>query len=342
MLVSVVVSGGIPLGEYHSLGLTVRAEQLLLPQTEEEIPGAAAQASILIGEGSNILPLGNLPPVLSTRHLRGYRVRHEAPDHVEVEVAAGENWDAFVRLCIASGWHGLENLAAIPGTVGAAVVQNIGAYGVELAPFLVKVRGWNKTLEAWQDLPAEACQLGYRHSIFQTPAWQDKFVITRVTLRLHRRYEPVLSYPDVMRRINPSRQHDPWHLYETVRAIRTEKLPARGSAGSFFKNPTLTGEMLQRLRAQAPEVPFYPQSDGRYKVPAAWLIDHAGLKGYRIGGAAVYERQPLVLVNLGDATPEDFHRLAQHVRSVVQERWGVTLEPEVRFLYPENPHALPG
>lgn len=338
---SVVVSGETPLAEYHTLGLAVSAKRLLLPQSEEEVPAASAQAYILIGEGSNILPLGNLPPVLSTRHLRGYSLVQKADEYVEVEVAAGENWDAFVRLCIVCGWHGLENLAAIPGTVGAAVVQNIGAYGVELAPFLVRVRGWNKTLEAWQELPAEACQLRYRYSIFQTPAWQDKFVITRVVLRLKRSYEPVLTYPDVMRRIDPARQHDPWHLYETVRAIRMEKLPIRGSAGSFFKNPSLTAEQLRQLQAQLSDVPFYAQPDGLYKVPAAWLIDRAGLKGYRIGGAAVYERQPLVLVNLGGATPEDFYRLAQHVQTVIQERWGITLEPEVRFLYPEESIGLP-
>jgi len=333
--VCVVASGEIPLNEYHTLSLAVSTRRLLLPQSEEEVPEAAAQARYIIGEGSNILPLGDLPPVLSTRYLRGYRVLHETPDAVEVEIAAGENWDAFVRLSIACGWHGIENLAAIPGTVGAAVVQNIGAYGIEIAPFLVKVRGWNKTLEAWQELPADACQLSYRHSIFQTPEWQDKFVITRVTLRLQRRYTPVLTYVDVSRRIDPTRQHDPWHLYETVRAIRAEKLPASGSAGSFFKNPTLSAEEFHHLRQKAPDIPFYPQPDGRYKVPAAWLIDCAGLKGYRIGGAAVYERQPLVLVNLGNATPTDFHRLAQHVQTTVQAQWGILLEPEVRFLHPE-------
>lgn len=334
---SAVAFGAIPLSEYHTLGLAVSTRRLLLPQSEEEVPEAAAHAHFVIGEGSNILPLGDLPPVLSTRYLRGYRVLHETADAVEVEVAAGENWDAFVRLSIACGWHGIENLAAIPGTVGAAVVQNIGAYGVEVAPFLLRVRGWNKSLEAWQELPADACQLSYRHSIFQTPEWRDQFVITRVTLRLLRRYKPVLTYPDVHRRIDPTRLHDPWHMYETVRAIRTEKLPARGSAGSFFKNPTITAEALQRLRQQAPDVPFYPQPDGRYKVPAAWLIDRAGLKGYRIGGAAVYERQPLVLVNQAHATPEDFRRLAQHVQSTVQAMWGISLEPEVRFLEPEQP-----
>ncbi|GIV24165.1 MAG: UDP-N-acetylmuramate dehydrogenase [Bacteroidia bacterium] len=323
-------SGGVPLNEAHTFGLSVRTQALLLPKDESEVPDAASQATYIIGEGSNILPLGDLPPVLSTRYLRGYQVlRADGP---EVEVAAGENWDAWVRFCIAQGWHGLENLAAIPGSVGAAAVQNIGAYGVELAPFLLYVYGWNKRIEAWQRIPAEACKLGYRHSVFQAPEWRDQFVITRVAFRLSRRFAPVLSYPDVARRVHPQRQHDPWHLYETVRAIRTEKLPARGSAGSFFKNPVLSASQLEALLQRVPEVPYYPAGEGYFKVPAAWLIDKAGLKGYQIGDAQVHPRQPLVLVNRGAATPEDLWALARYVQETVQERWGIPLEPEVRVL----------
>lgn len=328
------VSGGIPLDRYHSFALPVSAAAFLLPSSEEAIPEAAAQARYVIGEGTNLLPLGNLPAVLSTRNLRGYWIEAEDTDSLTVTVAAGENWDAWVRFAIAHGWHGLENLAAIPGSVGAAVVQNIGAYGVELAPFVVEVYGWNRRIEAWQRLPAEACEFGYRHSRFQKPQWRDQFVITRVTLRLSRRFEPVLTYPDVLRRVDPKQAYNPWYLYETVRAIRAEKLPATGSAGSFFKNPVLSLEALQNLQKKAPDVPFHPQPDGKYKVPAAWLIDRAGLKGYQIGGAQVHPKQPLVLVNTGTATPDEVWALAQHVRAVVRDRWGVQLEPEVRVLQP--------
>ncbi|MCX7606948.1 MAG: UDP-N-acetylmuramate dehydrogenase [Bacteroidia bacterium] len=331
---SAVVSGGIPLRRYHSFALSVKAEILLLPSQEEAVPEAASQATYIIGEGSNILPLGNLPAVLSTRYLRGYQVLKEENDTVVVEIAAGENWDGWVRFCIAQGWHGLENLAAIPGSVGAAVVQNIGAYGVELAPFLLSVYGWNRRIEAWQDIPADACRLGYRHSLFQEEAWRDQFVITRVTLRLSKRFEPVLTYPDVLARIDPTQQHDPWHVYETIRAIRSEKLPAEGSAGSFFKNPILSLSELRTLQKKAPEVPFHPQPDGKFKVSAAWLIDRAGLKGHRIGNALVHPRQPLVLVNTGSATPDELWSLAQHVRDTVMEKWGIPLEMEVRPLFP--------
>jgi len=326
--------GGIPLNKYHTFGLHVRAQKLLLPAREEEVPQAAQEAVYILGEGSNTLPLGDLPPVLSTRYLRGYTVLETTPDTVRVEVAAGENWNSWVRFCITQGWHGLENLAAIPGSVGAAVVQNIGAYGVEIAPFVESVYGWHKRWQTWQRLPAERCQLSYRTSLFQTPEWQDQFVITRVLLRLKRRYEPVLTYPDVERRGHPRLLYDPLALYETIRAIRSEKLPTEGSAGSFFKNPILQADQLQALRKKAPEVPFHPLPDGRYKVPAAWLIDRAGLKGYRLGGAQVHPRQPLVLVNLGNATPQDLWALAQHVQKTVAERWDIHLEPEVRVLAP--------
>jgi len=327
-------SGGIPLDKYHTFGLAVRTQALILPAREDEVPEAAQKAAYILGEGSNILPLGDLPPVLSTRYLRGYAVLEATSDLVRVEVAAGENWDGWVRFCITQGWYGLENLAAIPGSVGAAVVQNIGAYGVEVAPWVESIYGWNKRLQAWQRLPAEACGLGYRSSVFQTPAWQDQFVITRVVLRLKRRYEPVLTYPDVVRRKHPRLLYDPLYLYETIRAIRAEKLPAEGSAGSFFKNPILKEPELANLQKKAPDIPFHPLPDGHYKVPAAWLIDKAGLKGYRLGGAQVHPRQPLVLVNLGNATPQDLWALAQHVQKTVAERWGVHLEPEVRVLAP--------
>lgn len=326
--------GGIPLDKYHTFGLAVRAQELILPAREEEVPDAAEKAAYILGEGSNILPLGDLPPILSTRYLRGYAVLETTSDWVRVEVAAGENWDGWVRFCITQGWYGVENLAAIPGSVGAAVVQNIGAYGVEIAPFVESVYGWHKRLQAWRRLPAEDCELGYRRSLFQTPAWQDQFVITRVVLRLKRRYEPVLTYPDLARRKHPRLLYDPLYLYETVRAIRAEKLPAEGSAGSFFKNPVLTKDELASVQQKAPDVPVYPLPDGRYKVPAAWLIDRAGLKGYRIGQAQVHPRQPLVLVNLGGATDREVWALAQHVQKTVAESWGIYLDSEVRLLAP--------
>ncbi|MEN2993076.1 MAG: UDP-N-acetylmuramate dehydrogenase [Bacteroidia bacterium] len=322
----------VSLANYHSFGLRVYAERLLFPQSEAEVQTLAEQATYVIGEGSNILPTGNCPALLTTRGLLGFQLLRESRTEVEVEVAAGENWDGWVRYTLYRGWYGLENLAAIPGSVGAAAVQNIGAYGVELAPFLISVYGWHKERKAWLTLPVEACALGYRTSIFQTPEWRDRFIITRLRLRLRRRFVPVLDYPDVAARLNPEKQHDPWHLYQTVRQIRSEKLPSKGNAGSFFKNPILSYAELERLRQKAPDAPAFPYDAERYKVPAAWLIDRLGLKGYRIGGAMVHPRQPLVLVNTGTATPEEVLALAAYVQARVQETWGISLEPEVRLL----------
>jgi len=322
------------LTNYHSFQLPVRTTALLLPLSEAEVPAMAEQARYLIGEGTNILPLGDLPAVLSTRYLRGYEVIRQSSEAVEIEVAAGENWDGFVRFCLVQGWYGLENLAAIPGNVGGAAVQNIGAYGVELAPYVVSVYGWNRLERQWQRLPVEACNYGYRHSIFQTPEWQDQFVITRVRLRLWRHFRPVLSYPDLERAFGETGVNDAWQVYQAVRAIRMRKLPPKGSAGSFFKNPILSEIEAQRLRAKAPEAPLRQTAPGQYKVPAAWLIEKAGLKGLQIGKARISPQHALVLENTGGASPQEIARLAEHVQKVVAQNWNIHLIPEVRYLTP--------
>lgn len=325
---------GVRLTEYHSFRLSVQAAELLLPTSESDIPEIAQKARYFIGEGTNILPLGDLPPVLSTRYLRGCEVIHQSSEAVEVEVAAGENWDGFVRFCLVQAWYGLENLAAIPGNVGGAAVQNIGAYGVELAPFVVSVYGWDRRGRQWLRLSAQACEYGYRHSIFQMPEWQDRFLITRVCLRLRRRFRPVLTYPDLERIFGERGVNDPWQVYQAVRAIRMRKLSPKGSAGSFFKNPILSEEEARRLREKAPEAPIRQIAPGQYKVPAAWLIEKAGLKGFQIGKARVSPHHALVLENPGEASPDEVEALARYIQQVVAQSWDISLTPEVRYLPP--------
>ena len=325
---------GVLLTEYHSFQLRVQAAALLLPASESEVPEMAEAARFFIGEGTNILPLGDLPAVLSTRHLRGYEVVTRTRDAVEVEVAAGEGWDAFVRFSLTQGWYGLENLAAIPGNVGGAAVQNIGAYGVELAPYVVSVYGWDRLERRWKRISGEACGYGYRQSIFQRAEWQDRFLITRVRIRLWRRFRPILTYPDLERLFGDRPVNDPWQVYQAVRSIRLRKLPPKGSAGSFFKNPTLSEEEAKSLRQKATDVPLWKLASGQYKVPAAWLIEKAGLKGFEMGKARISPQHALVLENTGDASPEEIAKLAQHIQKVVEMRWGIRLVPEVRYLSP--------
>lgn len=323
---------GVLLTEYHSFQLRVQVAALLLPASESEVPEMAEKARFFIGEGTNILPLGDLPAVLSTRHLRGYEVFSRTRDAVEVEVAAGEGWDAFVRFSLAQGWYGLENLAAIPGNVGGAAVQNIGAYGVELAPYVVSVYGWDRLERRWRRIPGDACDYGYRHSIFQTAEWQDRFLITRVRMRLWRQFRPILNYPDLERLFGDRPVNDPWQVYQGVRSIRLRKLPPKGSAGSFFKNPILSEEEAKRLLQKAADAPLWKLSSGQYKVPAAWLIEKAGLKGFELGKARISPQHALVLENTGNASPEEIAKLAQHIQKVVEMRWGIRLVPEVRYL----------
>jgi len=325
---------GVLLTDYHSFQLRVSAAALLLPASEAEIPEMAERARFFIGEGTNVLPLGDLPGVLSTRYLRGYELATQDAEAVEVEVAAGESWDGFVRFSLAQGWYGLENLAAIPGNVGGAAVQNIGAYGVEFAPYVVSVYGWDRLERRWKQIPGEACGYGYRHSIFQTAEWQDRFLITRVRVRLWRRFRPILNYPDLERLLGDRPVNDPWQVYQAVRSIRLRKLPTKGSAGSFFKNPILSEEEAKSLRKKAVDVPLWKLNSGQYKVPAAWLIEKAGLKGFELGKARISPQHALVLENTGEASPREMADLAEYVQKVVEKKWGIRLVPEVRYLIP--------
>jgi len=325
---------GVLLSEYHSFQLRVRAAALLLPASENKVPEMAERARFFIGEGTNILPLGDLPAILSTRHLRGYEVVAYHADTVEVEVAAGESWDGFVRFSLAQGWYGLENLAAIPGNIGGAAVQNIGAYGVELAPYVVSVYGWDRLERRWERIPGEACRYGYRHSLFQEAEWQDRFLITRVRLRLWRQFRPVLTYPDLERLFGDRSVNDPWQVYQAVRSIRMRKLSPKGSAGSFFKNPILSEAEARRLRKKAADAPLRQLSSGGYKIPAAWLIEKAGLKGLELGKARISPNHALVLENTGGASPGEIAALAEYIQKVVEKKWGIRLVPEVRYLPP--------
>ncbi len=325
---------GVLLADYHSFQLQVQTDAFLLPLSEAQVPEMAEHARFFIGEGTNVLPLGDLPPVLSTRYLRGCDVVRTHADSVEIEVAAGESWDGLVRFSLGQGWYGLENLAAIPGNVGGAAVQNIGAYGVELAPYVVSVYGWDRLERRWQRIPGEACGYGYRQSIFQSAEWQDRFLITRVRLRLWRQFRPILNYPDLERYFGDRPINDPWLVYQAVRSIRLRKLPTRGSAGSFFKNPLLSEEEARRLRKKAADVPLWKSSSGQYKVSAAWLIEKAGLKGFSLGKARVSPQHALVLENTGGASPHDLAELAAHIQQIVAKKWGIRLIPEVRYLTP--------
>jgi UDP-N-acetylmuramate dehydrogenase len=266
----------------------------------------------------------------------GRRLTHEDTESVIVEAGAGETWHDVVEWTLQQGWPGLENLALIPGTVGAAPVQNIGAYGVELKERFHSLDAVDLVTGRSVTLDAAACRFSYRDSVFKHRGFAGlagKSVITRLRMRLPKRWAPVLGYLDLERKVHdtgidaPSAQQ----VFEWVCAIRRGKLPDPreiGNVGSFFKNPVVSAEQCRDIIARDPHIVHYPLSDGSFKLAAGWLIDACGWKGKSIGRAAVYDKQALVLVNRGGASGAEVLMLARAIQESVYGRFGIRLEPE--------------
>jgi UDP-N-acetylmuramate dehydrogenase len=293
----------------------------------EEIPVT------VIGGGTNVVLEPWLPGCVLRVAMQGITV-DDAGDDVLVTAAAGESWHGLVRYCIGRGFGGIENLALIPGSVGAAPIQNIGAYGMELSQRLERVVTVDRASGNVRVMGAAECRFGYRTSIFKE-ALEGRCLVTSVTLRLPRDWQPVLGYRDVQQELlRHGMAPSPARVAEAVTRIRRRKLPdvrRVGNAGSFFKNPVITHEAYGALRDRLPDLTGFQDGTG-FKIPAARLIEACGWKGKRVGGAMVWPRQPLVLVNAGGATSADVLALAQAIADSVLERFGVTLEREVRVL----------
>ncbi len=285
-----------------------------------------------IGAGSNLLFLNDYNGIVLHSRIRGMEVVAEDEASVVLRVGAGEVWDEVVAYAVERGWHGIENLSLIPGEAGAAAVQNIGAYGVELKDVLVSVEAYNQLTFEKKIFPVEDCGYGYRESRFKDPH-QDPQIITQVNLRLSKRPAFTLDYGQLGERVGaePTLRA----VRDAVIAIRREKLPdpaVLGNAGSFFKNPMVDAGDALRLRERYPEMPVYPAADGKVKIPAAWLIEQCGFKGKRHGDVGVYDKQALVLVNYGGATGDEIALVAESIRTAVNEHFGIELMPEVKYI----------
>ncbi len=330
---------GVSLQPFNTFGIDARARILATVRGDDDLaelvasPAWRAMPRLVLGGGSNVLFTRDFDGLVVRLATRGISSPGVDDSSRVVTAAAGEPWDPFVRECLARGWTGLENLVLIPGTVGAAPVQNVGAYGVELAERF----GWLETFDvddgATRTMTAADCGFGYRDSVFKG-ALRGRRIITRVTFRLPLDWTPVTGYGDVAARL-AGRDVTAAAVANVVAAIRREKLPdpaALGNAGSFFKNPVVDAACVDRIRAVAPDVVVHPQPDGRFKLPAGWLVDRCGWRGASLPGgsgrAAVHERQALVLVNRGGATGAEVLALADAIRDGVAERFGVVLEPE--------------
>lgn len=291
------------------------------------------QQFCLLGEGSNTVFIDDFLGVVLKLTNKGVVISQSTTDW-KIDIAAGENWHSLVILLLDNGISGLENLALIPGTVGAAPVQNIGAYGVELADFLEYVEGFNIQRGQFERLSRTQCQFGYRDSIFKN-GLKNRFVITKVGLSIAKDWQPQLHYGPLQ--ALDKKTVSGKEVFDAVVAIRQSKLPdpkELANSGSFFKNPLVNHDVCQRLLACYPTMPTYKVDAKMTKLAAGWLIEQAGLKGYRYAGVRVYERQALVLVNEGHASGGSLRQIVQHIQRQVAEQFGVDLEHEVILIGP--------
>ena len=319
-----------------------RAATLIDVHEFDAVPGLLDDAArlgrdvLVLGGGSNVLFTRDWPGVVLALRTRGldFIERHAtAPqdDAAIVRAAAGEVWDDFVHWTLAHGLLGLENLALIPGSVGAAPIQNIGAYGVEVGEFVHAVHAFDRTTGAIVRLDRAACAFAYRDSLFKREA--GRYLIAEVDFLLPRRRELRLDYDGVREELAAMGVHTPdaRAVAHAISRVRTRKLPdpvTTGNAGSFFKNPIVSAELAAALKSEHARMPVWPLADARAKLSAAWLIEACGLKGFRDGDAGVSDQHALVLINYGGANGAQIWALAQHIRQGVFARFGVTLEPE--------------
>ncbi len=329
------------LAALNTFGLAARAACLLPVRSVAQLqacvaaPGWAATPRLVLGGGSNLILEHDFAGTVLKVEIPGRRLLAADETAWIVEAGAGENWHEFVRWTLQQGWPGLENLSLIPGTVGAAPIQNIGAYGLEMAERFESLDAMDLDSGQMQCFRAPDCGFGYRDSVFKRAP--GRWLVTAVRFRLPRPWQALSSYADLAQELaaHGIAQPTPLQVSDAVIAVRRRKLPdpARiGNAGSFFKNPVVAASVHARLAAAFPALPAYPQADGRVKLAAGWLIEQAGWKGRTLGPVGCHQHQALVLVNRGGACGSDVRRLAQAIQHDVEARFGVRLEPEPVFV----------
>lgn len=293
---------------------------------------------LILGGGSNILFTQNFNGLVIKNSLPGIELVNEDNEHYYVKASGGEGWHKFVLHCITNNYAGVENMSLIPGQVGAAPMQNIGAYGVEIKDVFHELEAIDMQTGELTTFNNEACEFGYRESIFKGK-YKNKFLISSVTFRLRKVPKFNINYGDIRKTLDEMAILNPElsikAVSDAVIKIRTSKLPdpkVLGNAGSFFKNPVITKEQFEALLLKYPIMPNYPQADGTVKIPAGWLIEQCGWKGKVIGNTGSHKMQALVLVNYGGATGNEIYKLALDIKQSVQEKFGIEINPEVNVV----------
>jgi UDP-N-acetylmuramate dehydrogenase len=336
----------VDLRPYNTFGISATARYFVSVDSAQTLRAALAEARqkglplLILGGGSNLLFIGDFPGLVVHIAIRGVQVCADPADSqsVLVTASAGENWHALVRHCMDHGYYGLENLALIPGSAGAAPVQNIGAYGVELKDVFSHLQALLTDSGEIITLDREHCAFGYRDSVFKREL-KARAIVLSITLRLGLEPRVTTSYGSLMAALadHPA-QVTPEVVFETVCGIRRTRLPdpeKLGNAGSFFKNPVIPVTKYEELLKEWPDLPYFssgPENVTHIKIPAAWLIEQAGWKGRRVQAAGVHQEQPLVMVNHGGASGEQILQLAMAVRDSVEAKFGIPLEPEVQIV----------
>ena len=328
----------VNLKPFNTFGLPAVAQTLVRVRSEAEVrqvvdhPTFGRSPKFILGGGSNIVLTRDMPQLVLKVEVPGIKLVRDLPEAWIVEAGAGESWHELVMWTLANGYPGLENLALIPGSVGAAPVQNIGAYGLELKDRFESLDLVDLRTGLTHTLHGAACAFGYRDSVFKR-SLAGCALITRVRFRLPKPWHPVLGYLELERKVIETgvTEPSPEQIAEWVCSIRRAKLPdplMTGNAGSFFKNPLVSVEQCRDIIGRDPEIVHYPMPDGSVKLAAGWMIDACGWKGKTLGATAVYEKQALVLINRGGATGSEVMTLARAIQESVYGRFGIRLETE--------------
>lgn len=326
------------LKEFNTFGIDCLAKYYVSVTSVSELKQILSNPSFndhfILGGGSNMLLTQDIDALVIHLNLKGINILSEDDEQVKIRVMAGENWHELVLYCIRNNYGGLENLSLIPGNVGSAPIQNIGAYGVELKDVFVSCSGIDIATQEEVTFTKEQCNFGYRTSIFKTEA-KGKVIITSVVLELTKKnHKMSTSYGAIQEKLAENKIDQPGlkDISDAVIAIRQSKLPdpkELGNSGSFFKNPIIDGEAFHKFRVDNPGAPFYEVSATLFKIPAGWLIEQAGFKGLRFGDAGIHKNQALVLVNFGNASGTEIWELAIRIQKKVKEKFGIYIEPEV-------------
>lgn len=331
------IQSNISLKKYNTFGIDAKARFFSKFKTVEELHGLLdlQKPSIVVGGGSNILFTKDYDGLVLKNELKGIKKVKEDDTHVYVQAGAGENWHQFVLYCIENNLAGVENLSLIPGNVGASPMQNIGAYGVEIKDVFYYLEAYSMKEKAIRTFSLNDCELGYRDSIFKKK-YKNEFIITNVTYRLNKQPEFNVSYGAIKHELEKMKVQE-----LTIRAvsqavinIRSSKLPDPakiGNAGSFFKNPTVSRSIFEKLKEKFTDIIGYDVHSGEVKIAAGWLIEQCGWKGFRKGDAGCYDKQALVIVNYGKATGNDIYNLSEDILQSVKKKFSVTLEREVNI-----------